>query len=250
MGVARIREWSLATGELSDDDIFISGDVDEVMSRSALHQLRWCKTSSNVMSGSLWMPQGNLNKALRLTNHHGKHGFSMPTIYTWKTVKSKSFAGRRLFLKDFVSGGIHLTASAFIPNAILKEFTATEDDFYNGFINLEYLFNMNMVDMAVEQERLYTQYYRQAWADSWDPVENVDDVELYLPWFMDCNRERFPYWFGREDPRNKKLLDRLAELKNTFHFPHKEKKVSHLFSKFFYRDPKNSSLILSKPISD
>ena len=42
-GVQRVRDWALHTGNLAPDDLFISADVDEVMSPSALHQLRWCK---------------------------------------------------------------------------------------------------------------------------------------------------------------------------------------------------------------
>ena len=53
MGVSRVRHWANYTGQLDVDDIFISADVDEIISRSALHQLRWCKTSAGVMSGGL-----------------------------------------------------------------------------------------------------------------------------------------------------------------------------------------------------
>ena len=30
-----------------------------------------------------------------------------------------------------VEGGIHLTSPAFVPNALLKELTATEDQYYS-----------------------------------------------------------------------------------------------------------------------
>ena len=32
------------TGHLDPEDLLISADVDEVMARAALHQLRWCQT--------------------------------------------------------------------------------------------------------------------------------------------------------------------------------------------------------------
>ena len=28
----------------------------------------------------------------------------------------------------------------------------------------------------------------------------------YIPWWLQCNPERYPYWFGKPDPRNKDLL--------------------------------------------
>ena len=32
-------------------DLFISGDVDEVLSRGALHQLKWCQVREDVITG-------------------------------------------------------------------------------------------------------------------------------------------------------------------------------------------------------
>ena len=45
IGVARVKGWALDQGHVLDqDDVLISADVDEVMSASALNQLRWCET--------------------------------------------------------------------------------------------------------------------------------------------------------------------------------------------------------------
>ena len=60
-GVQRVKDWSLHTGHLDEDDLFISASVDEILSRDALHQLRWCETKNDVIFGGLWMPMGNLN---------------------------------------------------------------------------------------------------------------------------------------------------------------------------------------------
>ena len=48
-------------GHLDDDDILISANVDEILSRNVLHQLKWCELSSDVVFGGIWMPMGNLN---------------------------------------------------------------------------------------------------------------------------------------------------------------------------------------------
>ena len=64
------------------EDIFISGDVDEVMSRQALHQLRcfycleysftcycrWCELRSDLLTGALWMPMVGVQRAGRRGN--------------------------------------------------------------------------------------------------------------------------------------------------------------------------------------
>ena len=60
--MARVLNWAANTGSLEDSDLLISASVDEVMSRQALHQLRWCQLASDVVFGGLWMPMGNLQK--------------------------------------------------------------------------------------------------------------------------------------------------------------------------------------------
>ena len=64
-GVEAVKAWSEAGGNLSADDLLISGDVDEVLSAEALHYLRHCSLARPVISGALIVPFGNLNKAFR-----------------------------------------------------------------------------------------------------------------------------------------------------------------------------------------
>ena len=90
-GVARARAWAAVhqpgnpgTGRLGPDDLFISANTDEVMSREALQKLRWCKLDNdNPISGALWMPMGNLKLAFRsdFPVEGRPHTYSFPTIY-------------------------------------------------------------------------------------------------------------------------------------------------------------------------
>merc|ERR1712078_73241 len=83
LGVERIREWVKNTQGLGPDDVFISGDADEVLSRESLNLLRWCDLQEQVIVGSLWMPMGALNRAF--STDWPVMGlprtFAMPTIY-------------------------------------------------------------------------------------------------------------------------------------------------------------------------
>ena len=38
--------------------------------------------------------------------------------------------------------------------------------------------------------------------DRLDALHDVEDMEPFVPWYLACNRDRFPYWFGLTDPRN------------------------------------------------
>ena len=164
IGVQRVRDWAASSGSLADEDLFISADVDEILSQSTLQQLQWCQTSAEVISGAIWMPLGNLKNAYRSAFAVAgmPHMFGMPTIYKWGSFMSRNMSGRRLFDRHtkYVTGGIHLTNSAFLPTALLKELTATEGGYYNGFVNLAFLFDMTVKEMEEEQERLYTHHYR------------------------------------------------------------------------------------------
>ena len=65
-GVEAIRAWSKTLpGGLDPDDVMISADVDEILSREALHHLRHCSLARPVISGAIIVPFGNLNKAFR-----------------------------------------------------------------------------------------------------------------------------------------------------------------------------------------
>ena len=44
------------------DDLLISANVDEAMSRQALAKLKHCQTSDDVISAALWMPMGKLDR--------------------------------------------------------------------------------------------------------------------------------------------------------------------------------------------
>ena len=49
-------------------DLFISGDVDEVLSRGALHQLKWCQVREDVITGG----QMPLQRGFHFLSHFEK----------------------------------------------------------------------------------------------------------------------------------------------------------------------------------
>eukprot|EP00894_Picocystis_sp_ML_P001345 jgi/Pico_ML_1/51862/g2686.t1 len=73
-GIDRVKHWAEATGHLSPTDIFISGDVDEVPSRSTLHRLRWCELTDPMVSSALWMPMGSLDRGNQEPNFYPPSG--------------------------------------------------------------------------------------------------------------------------------------------------------------------------------
>ena len=107
----------------------------------------------------------------------------------------------------YVLGGMHMTMTSFLPNAIMKEITATE---YTANITELHLDNFTLDDLNTQQEMIYKMALKPGLKLRVDTMEAVADVERWLPWFLACNPDRFPYWWGRPDPRNVDLLEAMT----------------------------------------
>ena len=59
---------------------------------------------------------------------------------------------------------------------LLKELTATEDQFYSGFINTRRLLTLSLEQLDEEQQKLYTLENSQCWKDMTVPVEDCKEV--------------------------------------------------------------------------
>ena len=74
-----------------------------------------------------------------------------------------------------------------------------------------------------------------------DPVELAKDVEGKLPWFLDCNKDRFPYWFGRQDGRNQLLMERVKSMNITMELT---KSCPFILKRILYAHPNNKGLFV------
>ena len=154
-----------------------------------MRELAWCELTGEVAWGGLWMPMGDLRRAMRVDSpsQHGPHLFPQPTIYRWEAVRSGRRAGRRMWereweerntsgLSPMIRGGTHLTAPAFLPAAILKEMTATEEQFYKASVNFGYLLSAGLEDLRLEQQRLHTFFYKPMYRDKFGNDIHSDEV--------------------------------------------------------------------------
>ena len=97
-----------------------------------------------------------------------------------------------------------MTNSAFFPLAVLKEITGTEykrniSGFFNNIFH-------GVDDLNFQQNMISNLGSKPFWKNTTDPLDLAPDVTTYVPWFLDCNKHRFPYWFGDPDPRNYHFL--------------------------------------------
>ena len=147
------------------------------------------------------------------------HSFRVPSIHLWSNETSREdWFGDRLTSvlnmqkEKYISEGIQMTNYAFLPEAILKELPATEDNNFTGFVNTTYLLSMDLADLNREQESLYNMVVKQCWLANSENMNNVTDVEMFIPWFLSCNPHTYPYWIGEPDLRNKDLLISMKDI--------------------------------------
>ena len=96
----------------------------------------------------------------------GCHHYKQPTIIKWDLIKSSRHNGLRdsIMARDqnrtMISGGIHLTHGAFLPTTIIKDFSASEEDFFLGAVNWAFLLTATLQQLNLEQRRIYEGFYR------------------------------------------------------------------------------------------
>ena len=94
------------------------------------------------------------------------HHYKYPTIVKWELIRSSKHSGIRDGIlsnpgdRKMVEGGIHLTRGAYLPTTIIKEFSASEEDFFTGSVNLNFLLTATSEELDQEQRRVYQGFYR------------------------------------------------------------------------------------------
>jgi len=81
--------------------------------------------------------------------------------------------------------------------------TGTE---YNKKIPRFFNKNHDLKELDRQQMRIFGLENKVGWRKRIDPASSVTDVVTKLPWWLECNPARYPYWFGHPDPRNAWLL--------------------------------------------
>ena len=104
-----------------------------------------------------------------------------------------------------------MTHTSFLPNVLLKRISASERfEKINNFFEDIYQ-HVNLDDLNNQQKLVYEMEYVQNWLFPMnvDPISSATDISPHVPWFLECNKEMFPYWYGKPDPRNSDFLTAL-----------------------------------------
>lgn len=200
--------------------VFISGfgDADEIPSRAKLNMFKYCEIKGDSVDFGIWFPFGDISQAFRSDFPIRGHPYTLgdPTYYTLASAKDlvvkkpNEYPNRRRgFSEYYILGGIHMTHYGYLPSQLVKYCTAGESNLrkledverLSKYLRVGDIRAMEVDFAATPKKHMFR-----------IKKVNLSDSEMkeicVLPWFYDCNRERYPVWEGGHDTR----LDEPSEL--------------------------------------
>ena len=215
---ARINEWNKGTKHFSESDVLMLGDLDEIPSSTVLNTIKSCRFNNNTttISTAIWFPFGNINYAFRpdwpaldaKSDKVFNYSLNAPHFWTFKAAAEYESSHKQIPRRIAGSkhpallGGMHMTQYNYVPYFITKMSSISETGGKFKQI-LEYLKeaiqtnNLTRLEFEFPDPR---KYYS-------DRIVNVTDVPneqreiISIPWFLQCNLDRYPGWSGIPDPR-------------------------------------------------
>jgi hypothetical protein len=146
---------------------------------------------------------GRINQAFQTDAPIAGHPYTLgdPTYYIWG--KAPKHASRsRARSPNWILGGAHFTHYGYLAYQVLKILSCTECGEFKPVLS--------QLHAAVKTGKWKElEFELSQLRDGWDrrtiPLDQLDPLErskiVYLPWFYDCNRNRYSMWEGHPDSR-------------------------------------------------
>ena len=202
----RFRAWNAATGFFGPQDVIGFGDADEIPSRQNILNLKSCDwRTKNIDVGTLFLMSEVENSFQADAAIPGfPYSCGDPTFYKLATASEWNPPSRtRGHSPAYLLGGAHLTSHGYAAFLYLKEATATEyDSVRNSFSSLNALKD-GKIDISTFEKDAYhriVDHFRHRIIPTSQSHHILGDL-LDIPWLLKCNPERYPTWFGKNDPR-------------------------------------------------
>jgi len=174
-----------------------------------IHVLKHCSLKEPTLDVGIWFPFGKINQAFRPDFPVSGHPYTLgdPTFWKLKTA-IQSFEStknpptrRRGKGKTFLLGGMHMTHYGYLPFQLMGYITCSECG--------PRMFDMNAVSKAIkadEVRKLEIEHsavpaeFRSRIVELKTIRNEMSEIAV-LPWYYDCQRDRYPAWEGNHDTR-------------------------------------------------
>lgn len=206
--------WNNHTQFFGPNDLVGFGDVDEIPSRENVQLLRHCELAGPSVDIGSWFAPTRLSEAFRPDWPVPGNRWTLGDPTYW-TVASATMFGQdgaqypsrmRGTSGKFLLGGIHMTDNGYAPFRMAKLIACTEckDSAARLMTDMATIFRDNQTKEET-LARLDT-YLNPVWPDRKRFVGGEEMIirlgaAYYIPWFLQCNPERFSSWYGNLDSR-------------------------------------------------
>lgn len=213
-------QWNNHTRFFGKDDVIGFGDADEIPSRDNVNLLRHCEMAGPSVDIGLWFALGRLDRAFRPDWPVPGNPWTLGDPTFWTVESAVRFAERREREEGgypsrrrgqsghYLLGGVHMTDHPYVPFGLAKAIACTEcsDKIKNLFRmfkdSKEMMKNKeNFAMRTVEALDIAGQFSKDRFLE----VPNERDTlgsAYYVPWFVQCNPNRYAGWHGQIDQRS------------------------------------------------
>ena len=131
-----------------------------------------------------------------------------PTFYRWRDIDQitdpKKYPTRKRGKSDgYLLGGAHFTYYNYLPYMLLRFLSATECEKFDKTIIDQYILTPleNGKGSLKEMERIFQNRAKNKNLHLLTEIDTDLTKIVKIPWFYDCNRNRYPSWDGKHDSR-------------------------------------------------
>eukprot|EP00038_Savillea_parva_P013394 m.8222 g.8222 ORF g.8222 m.8222 type:complete len:489 (+) comp2514_c0_seq1:241-1707(+) len=212
-GLDDMKQW--LGSRLKDTDVVVMGSPDEVLSRHIMHSLVHCELRDSMVGAAIGFPFGFVERAFRpdFRPRGLTYSFTLPTAYSvgrfpWdKIIRYFDPPNKHMY----VQGGMHLTGYTLLAAALIKDVSTTDHD--GKVVRIQHLCQDGPAKLRADIRARYlsSEGGRATDVTSLSPQEQASYV---VPWFLACNRERYPTWFKDTktvDPRDDDVFAAVCE---------------------------------------
>ncbi|KAM9996602.1 hypothetical protein ACTFIZ_001551 [Dictyostelium cf. discoideum] len=205
----KFLDWNERTNQYGDNDIIGFGDTDEISARINLHLLKNCQFRKGVdmVDIGIWFPYGPINQVFKPYYSVPNNPYTLgdPTYYTIKKAKSttKAPSRNRGTSGHYMLGGMHMTHYGYLPFQMVKYLSCTECGIKNETHVKNFSDDIQKGNIQKLELRLL-----ETKSDHAYKIQDISTMNDFfkkevaiLPWFYNCNRNRYPVWERKNDPR-------------------------------------------------
>jgi len=180
-----------------------------------IHMMKHCEFSDRSkgrVDFGIWFPYGKIHQAFATDFPVPGHKYTLgdPTFWTmeeafrYSSDQKKTPSRMRGITGQFILGGIHMTHYGYLPFQLMRDLSCTECSPFSPD-------EMTAIEKQLREKKLRELeiQYGATPRGNMNRIANLNTIPekhrmkeiAILPWFYDCNRNRYPVWEGGHDTR-------------------------------------------------